>query len=338
MNYDSFYTKINQQSKAQQKDILGMEEGQDSGASCYCIWHDAPTHTANMFGGEKMKYQQHALSQAYPAMLPADIGILAVDIEEHGQHDLIVLYDGEILDGWHRYLACLQVKVKPEFINLPEHLDPVAFVRSKNGFRRHLTGSQRAASEVALREWAKVGVNQHPKKGGSAPSAEARAPSTLNTSKEMAKSAGVSVRTIEDAKVAQKAGLGKDVVDGKITAKAAAKIAKPQKPAITTTPEPEHEDNAPTDYDEKDLMIDSLRFDNDRMANLVAGAVFTGSEEERAELLTRMDELVADNNHLHVMNKALTVARDRVMIENKSLKKQLETQRRQLKKLHVKTN
>lgn len=65
--------------------------------------------------------------------------------------------------------------------------------------------SQRAAAVVACSEWAQLGTNQHAT--GSEPA------SYPQTASQMATTANVSVKTIQQAKAAQKAGLGEQVRD-----------------------------------------------------------------------------------------------------------------------------
>lgn len=180
-----------------------------------------------------MSYPQHPLSAAFPAMSMLEQADLASDIHAHGLRSPIVLFDGQVLDGWHRYRACLSSGVEPRFVKFPEGEDPVAFVRSQNYHRRHLSASQKAVAEVELNRWAKIGANQH---GGSAPGAEAPA-----TVPQMAKAADVGTRTIEQAKQVVKAGLGDAVKAGEVSVKRAAEIAKlpePERQAAIHAPRP----------------------------------------------------------------------------------------------------
>lgn len=165
--------------------------------------------------GLRLSLSQHPLSAAFPAMSENEIEALALDIEQHGQREPGVLFEGAVLDGWHRYRACHRLGIQFKAAEF-EGEDPVAFVKSKNWHRRHLTQSQKAATEVALRQWAPRG------QGKSAPGAD------YSTTAEMAKEAGVSQRTIEQAKAAVSAdpALGEAVKDGKVSAKAAAEMAK----------------------------------------------------------------------------------------------------------------
>ena len=162
-----------------------------------------------------MMYKQHALSRAFPAMLSEELAALSADIAVHGQREPGILFEGELIDGWHRQRACIMANV--DFVAVEyTGTDPVALVMSRNAFRRHLTASQRAAAVVACHQWMAVGRPEN----NSAPGAE-----LTQTSAKMAAQAGTGTRTIEQAKVAVKAGLGDAVRDGQMSAKAAAKLA-----------------------------------------------------------------------------------------------------------------
>jgi hypothetical protein len=199
---------------------------------------------------------------------------LVADIRAHGLRQPVVVFEGKIIDGWHRYRACFAAGVEPHFEALAT-ADPVAFVLSANMHRRHLTGSQRAAAVVACSEWAEVGHNQH--SGGSEPGSDPQTPrqcSELATESKMAEAAGVSERTIRHAKRAHEAGLGDAVRDGKVTAKHAAELAK--------LPEPE------------------------RAAALEAPATkpvkaAAGMEQENAELRARVQELQGQVDELSAL-------------------------------------
>lgn len=156
---------------------------------------------------------QHPLSAAYPAMERGDFEALAADIRKVGLREPITIFEGQILDGWHRYNACMCENLAPQFVDFDEG-DPREFVISKNLHRRHLTALQKASAVVRVAEWRPVGrpVN-------SATVAEL-------TEASMAKAAGVSERTITTAKTAEKVGLGDAARDGKVTARQVEEIAK----------------------------------------------------------------------------------------------------------------
>lgn len=180
-----------------------------------------------------MTYTQHPLSAAFPAMSADDMQALKDDIEVSGQREPIVLFEGQVIDGWHRYQACTSLMLPVKSIELQADEDPVAFVKSLNLLRRHLTASQRAASVVACSEW-------HPahrleKKG---------APGAPLSNAQMASDAKVSVRTIHQAKVAHSAGLGESVRDGVLSVKQAEQMARG-----VEAPRPQPKPAAPADDD-----------------------------------------------------------------------------------------
>jgi len=158
--------------------------------------------------------QQHPLSAAFPSMPEQELQALAIDIEKNGQREPGVMYEGKVLDGWHRYLACQAANVEFRTVAF-DGADPKAFVLSVNDKRRHSTPSQRAASVVKVSEWRPAG---RPEKGEPG--------SPFSTNAEMAKAADVSARTIQQAKAAEEAGLGDAVRDGAISAKTGAELAK----------------------------------------------------------------------------------------------------------------
>jgi hypothetical protein len=78
-------------------------------------------------------------------MRGTDIRSLCDDIRQHGQQSPIVIYGGKILDGRARYAACRQAGVEPNFVRLSGDEiggDPIAYVRSCNFYRRHVTPAE----------------------------------------------------------------------------------------------------------------------------------------------------------------------------------------------------
>jgi ParB-like chromosome segregation protein Spo0J len=90
------------------------------------------------------EYEFHPLSCLFPLMTDAELEELAENIKVNGLNLPIILYQGKILDGRNRYLACQKAGVEPDFWEY-EGDTPVQFVLSLNLKRRHLTIPQRAA-------------------------------------------------------------------------------------------------------------------------------------------------------------------------------------------------
>ena len=112
------------------------------------------------------KYDFHPLAELFPMLEDKSQAFEALvdDIRERKQQEPIWLYEGKILDGRNRYLACQrlnkEVQVK-DFIGD----DPIGFVLSANLHRRHLNESQRAMVAAKLTDLEK-GANQHTKGEG----------------------------------------------------------------------------------------------------------------------------------------------------------------------------
>ena len=96
---------------------------------------------------EQMQF--HPVSELFPAMPEAEFETLVADIRTNGLHEPIQVLGNQIIDGRHRYRACLQAGVEPRFVTVSEDEDLNALVISLNLHRRHLDESQR--STIAAR-------------------------------------------------------------------------------------------------------------------------------------------------------------------------------------------
>ncbi|MEM3265691.1 MAG: ParB/RepB/Spo0J family partition protein [Thermoplasmata archaeon] len=95
----------------------------------------------------------HDLCNILPEMTKEEFNELKEDIEKNGLLNPIVLFENKVLDGRHRYRACLELGIEPRFIKFEgDRLDALSFVISENIKRRHLTASQKAFAGVEIRE------------------------------------------------------------------------------------------------------------------------------------------------------------------------------------------
>lgn len=86
-------------------------------------------------------YENHSTADIYPEMDQESFDKLVEDIRKHGQRESIKLFEGKILDGRHRYKACLALRIDPVIEDVyPD--DAVAYVVSLNSVRRHLDKGQ----------------------------------------------------------------------------------------------------------------------------------------------------------------------------------------------------
>lgn len=166
------------------------------------------------------QYEQHPFGQLYPEMEESQFQSFCEDIHVNGfQNPFILLYEGMILDGWHRYQAAitldqcyaLNLISKLQFTEYIE-TEPIAYVHSMNKHRRHLTQSQLAV--IALRH---TKMLNH---GGDRKSQKIKAShDALKSSEQVAKETGTSKPTIERAKRAMNIAPEKidEMVEGTVT-------------------------------------------------------------------------------------------------------------------------
>ena len=279
-------------------------------------------------------YQQHPLSAAFPAMSADDFQSLKDSIMEIGVQNPITLFEGMVIDGWHRYAAANEMGMDCPVVALGD-VDPRDFVLAQNKARRHITQAQLAMATTSVYAWRPVG---NPALSNSAPGAE------LKTTKELAVSAGVSERTIEQAKAVQTKA-APEVVEavkaGEIGLKKAAAIAKlPKeeqaaaihKPAPKAAPEATP---APTNHELEEAIstINELAAENDQLRGRVAVAAMSGTDEERAMAAETIAELRAQIKTLEAELDAVRTSRDSFQRQNAELMKQVRLQQKQIKKL-----
>jgi len=96
-------------------------------------------------------YEFHELCRIFPRCTDEELQLLVSDIRENGLQTPITLYEGKILDGRNRYLACQMLHKEPEYVEFDGDA-PLPFVVSRNLCRRHLTESQRAMVAAAIIE------------------------------------------------------------------------------------------------------------------------------------------------------------------------------------------
>src|SRR5207245_9394894 len=113
------------------------------------------SHRLTHRGGRPMSESRlpiHPYAELFPSMSAAEFDGLCRDILTNGLDEEIVVHEGQVLDGRHRYQACLATQVPPRFrAYAGECGSPLGFVVTKNVQRRHLTESQRALVAAGLK-------------------------------------------------------------------------------------------------------------------------------------------------------------------------------------------
>ena len=280
-----------------------------------------------------MKFELHELCALFPRMVGEEFEALKADIKANGLRQPIVTYQGSVLDGGNRYQACMDLGIKPLMVEYTGS-DLVGYVESANLHRRHLeTKSQRVAIAVALHEWVDANIGR-PRVAPSATLAK--------TNAQIAAQEHVAVRTVVDAKTAERAGLGQAVRDGALTAKQAASIARtgspePKKPTKSKPAKPAAVpvvDSAVAEkLDEAQQAVSVLSEENDRLNDRLAVVALQGTDEERRAAEETIFQLRAMVKTLTVELDAVKASRDSLMSENGELKRQLASQRKALAKL-----
>ena len=270
-----------------------------------------------------MTYKQHELSATFPPMPADEFAELVKDIAKRDLQQSITLYQGKVLDGWHRYNACLKAGKNPRFTDY-KGSDPVAFVRSANLHRRSLSPGQRALIEVELNNWAPGGRPQV--KTETRPNGPVSAPAKTNA--QMAKASGVGEMTIKRAKTVAANGspeVKAAVRSGKVSVDAAAKVASlPKAQQAKAIAKPAKKKAAPkkkivTDGEEQQLgalrrdheelqekhdhlvdelkAVESLRADKHVVEIMQLKAYLKDAQRRRDELMEQCRQMRAQINH-----------------------------------------
>lgn len=220
----------------------------------------------------------HPFAEVFPLLEGDDFDALVADIKAHGLREKIWLYDGKILDGRNRFLACQKARKKPLHRTFKGNdVAALAFVVSANLQRRHLTIQQRAmaAARIATLQ---QGSNQHASWEASTLQA-----SESITQTEVAKKLDVGRSSVQRARKIVEHGskaLQDAVNSGEVPLTKAASVtdlpkreqlaaakAKPPEPDITDW-EPEEDEEANLAQAEKDYAasIDKVMAADDRLA------------------------------------------------------------------------
>ena len=107
------------------------------------------TSTELIIAADLSALKFHPLAELLLPMEGDELRLLAEDIAARGQRHPIILYEGEILDGRARYLACKEIGLEPNSVIYSGN-DPIGEVISVNYRRGHKNESQRALAAARL--------------------------------------------------------------------------------------------------------------------------------------------------------------------------------------------
>ena len=258
-------------------------------------------------------------------MLEAERIALQDSIEAIGVQNPITLFDGQVLDGWHRYTAAIAAGVDCPCVDLGD-VDPRDFVMAQNKQRRHVTQAQLAMATTAVYEWMPRGGDRR-SKGTQCP---------LKTAAEMSEISGVGERSIKQAKAIQSSA-SPEVVDavkrgdiGLPKAVAISKLPKDQQAEAITKPlaaikEPEPDYDGPSD--------DEVAAFERELADKVARLELLDESDPLKAAMQRIEDL--ERQHFS-MSKTRDLAMERAneyASRLKSVERQLAAAKRKIKEL-----
>jgi len=87
---------------------------------------------------ERLQASFHPIANIIPLMNEEEIVELARDIKKNGLNHPMVRYEGKILSGKNRRKALDKINQEGRYVDLPEGVDPLAFVISENLHRRNM--------------------------------------------------------------------------------------------------------------------------------------------------------------------------------------------------------
>ena len=151
-------------------------------------------------------YERHPLSAVWPDLEPTARQALRESMRQRGYDPLepVVLYEGRVLDGWHRYSMARELGIEVKAVDYDGD-DPAGWVIARHTGRRHIAPGERAQCVVMCREWVPTGRppdddRKQPQDRGAERRSDGRLSGRPSTNQELAEEADVSERTIRRAK------------------------------------------------------------------------------------------------------------------------------------------
>ena len=193
-----------------------------------------------------MNPEFHEFAEIFPMMSEEALSSLAADIKANGLREPVRLFEGRILDGRNRFLACRRAGVPATFEEFRGDRDAaLRFVISLNLERRHLDESQRAMAGARIKPMFERMAEERQAHGQTAPGKTlvANLPGASRSRDDAARAVNVSPRSVESAAKVLREGapeLVHAVERGSIAVSTAAAIAEApreqQKIVVTLTP------------------------------------------------------------------------------------------------------
>ncbi len=171
----------------------------------------------------------HASAAIFPPMRESEFDALVADIREKGQLEAVWLWQGQVIDGRHRVLACQKLGLTPKTREWDGQGSLLEFIVSANLRRRHLKENQRAMIGARMLPQFEEEALLRKKSGGVV---DFNHPANLRygtAAHQVALLLSVSERSITSAKKLREHGIPSlisRVDEGKLAVSTAAKIAE----------------------------------------------------------------------------------------------------------------
>lgn len=161
------------------------------------------------------QFTRHPISAEFRDFTPEEYQAMKDSLLQDGQRDDIVSYEDTILDGWHRYTACLDIGIEPR-IKGYTGADAEGYARRVNIARRHESKSDRDERILRMRSQGK-------------------------STRQIAEEVGVNNATV--SRVINESTVANATVD--MPTEITGKDGKKRKARVTTKPKPEQAINKP---------------------------------------------------------------------------------------------
>ncbi len=97
---------------------------------------------------------RHELSVMFGDMPTDQFNQLADDIKRNGLRHPVTVWQGQIVDGWHRFKACKKAGIEPRFTEFAgDDRAALALVMSENARRRHLSEAMQITIRKKVLGW-----------------------------------------------------------------------------------------------------------------------------------------------------------------------------------------
>jgi hypothetical protein len=152
----------------------------------------------------------HEIATLFPHMSEVDQDHLRVSLLQEGQLEDILLFEGKILDGRHRYETCLEIGLEPrtrEFAG--DRKEAFSHSVALNLSRRHLTTVQRAAAGAGIKEYQQRLLSA----SGRAPSAAPEVSDELESAEPTPKPSPRKINAKARELASQQSGVSKRAID-----------------------------------------------------------------------------------------------------------------------------